>query len=92
MILMKPFSLHTRTDIAPKRLKVKDDITRALDKNHAVFLIMLDLSAAFDTIDHDILFNQFEHVYGVKGTTLQWFKSYMTGRSFKVSISGENFL
>ena len=36
-------------------LKVKDDITRALDKNHATFLIMLDLSAAFDTIDHGIL-------------------------------------
>lgn len=70
-------------------IKVKDDITRALDRNHAVFLIMLDLSAAFDTIDHEILFDQFEHVYGVKGTALQWFKSYMTGRSFKVSINGE---
>ena len=56
--------------------------------NHGA-LVMLDLSAAFDTIDHDILFHQFEHDFGVKGTALQWFKSYMTGRSFKVSISGE---
>ena len=70
-------------------LKVKDDITRALDKNHATFLIMLDLSAAFDTIDHGILFHQFEHDFGIKGMALQWFKSYMSGRTFRVCISGE---
>ena len=70
-------------------LKVKDDITRALDKNHATFLIMLDLSAAFDTIDHGILFHQFEHDFGIKGTALQWFKSYMSGRTFRVCISGK---
>ena len=69
-------------------LKVKDDITRALDKNHATFLIMLNLSAAFDTIDHGILFHQFKHDFGIKGTALQWFKSYMSGRTFRVYISG----
>ena len=70
-------------------LKVKDDIPLALDKNHATFLIMLDLSAAFDIIDHGILFHQFEHDFGIKGTALQWFKSYMSGRTFRVCISGE---
>ena len=70
-------------------LKVKDDITCALDKNHAAFLIMLDLSTAFDTIDHGILFHQFEHDFGIKGTALQWFKSYMSGRTFRVCICGE---
>ena len=69
-------------------LKVKDDISRALDDNQAAFLIMLDLSAAFDTIDHDILFKRFEHDFGIKGTALEWFKSYMTGRTFQVSVSG----
>ena len=54
-------------------LKVKDDITRALDKNHPAFVIMLDLSAAFDTIDHGILFHQFKHDFGIKSTALQWF-------------------
>jgi len=70
-------------------LKVKDDITRAQDENHAAFLIMLDLSAAFDTIDHGILFQRFEHDFGIKGTALKWFKSYITGRKFRVCIGGE---
>ncbi|PIK52731.1 hypothetical protein BSL78_10364 [Apostichopus japonicus] len=67
----------------------KDDITRALDKYHAAFLSILDLSAAFDTIDNVILFHQFEHDFGIKVTALQWFKPYMTGRNFRVCISGE---
>ena len=69
-------------------LRVKDDIDLALDNNHAVFLIMLDLSAAFDTIDHNILFQRFEYDFGIKGTALDWFKSYMSGRKFHVSLYG----
>ena len=49
---------------------------------------MLDLSAAFDTIDHSILFNRLAADFGIKGTALNWFKSYMTGRSFCVRVSG----
>ena len=51
-------------------------------------LIKLDLSAAFDTIDHYILFQRFEHDFGIKGTALDWFKSYMSGRTFHVSLYG----
>ncbi|XP_072043250.1 uncharacterized protein [Amphiura filiformis] len=69
-------------------LKVTNDIARAIDDNKAVFLIMLDLSAAFDTIDHDILFSRLEHGFGIKGTVLQWFKSYISGRQFRVSVGG----
>ena len=69
-------------------LVVKDHISRALDNNHAVFLVMLDLSAAFDTIDHDILFHRFDNDFGIKGTALNWFKSYMSNRSFTVSVGG----
>ena len=49
---------------------------------------MLDLSAAFDTIDHHILFQRFEHDLGIKGTALDWFKSCMSGRAFHVSLYG----
>ena len=51
-------------------------------KYHAAFLIMLDLSTTFDTIDHGILFH-FEHDFDIKGTSLQWFRSYMSGRTVK---------
>jgi len=68
-------------------IKVKNDITLALDDNMAVFLIMLDLSAAFDTIDHDILLHRLEHGFGIKGTSLKWFDSYITDRHFKVSVA-----
>ena len=69
-------------------LKVTNDIALALDENKAAFLIMLDLSAAFDTIDHDILIHRLEHVFGIRGNALQWFRSYISGRKFRVSVGG----
>ena len=51
-------------------------------------LVLLDLSAAFDTIDHDILFHRLQHVFGIQGTMLSWFRSYLTKRFQTVSIQG----
>jgi hypothetical protein len=69
-------------------LQVQNAFVNALDTNHAVFLIMLDLSAAFDTIDHDILYHRLQHDYGIRGTALNLLKSYMSGRNFHVGIHG----
>ena len=59
---------------------VQSDILRTLDQGGAAFLVLLDLSAAFDTIDHSILLSRMESVLGVKGSALQWFKSCLLGR------------
>ena len=49
---------------------------------------ILDLSAAFDTADHDILLHRLEHNFDFQGTTLAWFGSYLSGRTQTVSIDG----
>ncbi|WAR30896.1 hypothetical protein MAR_033438 [Mya arenaria] len=59
-------------------LRVHQDIAAALDNNSCVVLIMLDLSAAFDVIDHPILLKRLEHAYGISGSALLWFHSYLT--------------
>ena len=57
-----------------------------LDAGSSAILLMLDLSAAFDTIDHDILLARLCNVYGITGNALDWFRSYLTGRIQRVVI------
>ena len=49
-------------------------------------LLMLDLSAVFDTIDHDILLSRLCNVYDITGNALDWFRSYLIGRIQRVVI------
>ena len=69
-------------------MKVHNDIMSSLGKGEMVMLVLLDLSAAFDTIDHDILLNRLENTYGIKQNALSWFKSYMSDRTQSVLING----
>ena len=57
-------------------IKVLNDIRLNSDKGKTTVLVLLDLSAAFDTVDHNILINRLESV-GLSGYALQWFKSYL---------------
>ena len=69
-------------------VRVQSDILWALDKKKIVILVLLDLSAAFDTVRHSILLDRLEHNFGVTGNALAWFRSYLEGRTYCVSISG----
>ena len=68
-------------------IKVTNDILRAIDDYSDVILVLLDLSAAFDTLDHQILLSRLKSYFGFTGSVLQWFRSYLTNRSQKVVIS-----
>ena len=67
-------------------IKVQNNIISSLDAGLSAILLMLDLSAAFDTIDHDILLSLLCNVYGITGNALDWFRSYLTGRIQRVVI------
>jgi exonuclease III len=70
-------------------LKVSNDILLALDKRKCVLLVLLDLSAAFDTIDHSIFLQWLEQQCGVGGKLSEWLESYFSGRYQSVGIYGE---
>ncbi len=53
-------------------------------------LVLLDLSAAFDTIDHDILIDRLQNYTGIKGQALRWFRSYLSDRYHFVYLNGES--
>jgi hypothetical protein len=67
---------------------VKNDIDRHLDNGRGCLLVLLDLSAAFDTIDHSILLDRLEQITGITGLALQWIRSYLTERKQSVMING----
>ena len=69
-------------------LKVKNDILLNMNKQHVTLLALLDLSAAFDTIDHCILLERLKSVFGIRGTALSWFASYLSNRSQQICIDG----
>ena len=68
--------MHSSTETA--LVKITNDFLLASDSGLVSVLVLLDFSAAFDTVDINIsiLLQRLEHVIGIKGTALGWFKSY----------------
>ena len=86
--LLNPFQSayikHHSTETA--LLSVHDHIIKAMSHQQVTCLTLLDLSAAFDTIDHTILLERLSAWFGITSTALSWVKSYLLNRSFYVSI------
>ena len=68
-------------------LRVMNDILLNMNNQRVTLLILLDLSAAFDTVNHDIILRRLEHSFGTQGKALSWFASYLSGRTQRIMIN-----
>ena len=68
-------------------LLLMDELTKAIENKDYVIGIFLDFSKAFDTVDHSILLRKLAH-YGIRGSALDWFHSYLSGRKQYVTYNG----
>ena len=64
-----------------------DDIKLSFEKRMGTALIMIDLTAAFDTINHDILLRRLRDRYGIIGDALEWVRCYLTNRFQRILIN-----
>ena len=64
-------------------MRIRDDIMQAVDRRKEVILVLLDLTAAFDTVDHGILLKQIKSI-GICESALAWIASYFSDRSLAV--------
>ena len=69
-------------------LRIHNDLLYAMDRQTHACLMLIDLSAAFDTINHQMLLKRLEKSYYIKGVINKWISSYLTGRLFKVNLNG----
>ena len=70
-------------------VKLINDILWAMEEQQVVSCAFLDLSAAFDTVDHDLLLYILEKNYAISGNALGWYDSYLRPRHFKVCVNGK---
>ena len=70
-------------------LKIVSDLLLACDRGQVSLLALLDLSAAFDTVDHSILIDRLQSAFGIRGPVIEWIHSFVTSRMQSVSFAGE---
>ena len=70
-------------------LKFLNDVLICSDQSFCVVVLFIDMSAAFDTVDHAVLLNILQNEIGINGIALSWFKSFLNGRTQRVKIDNE---
>ena len=71
-------------------LKISNDALLAFDSGKLSLLLSLDFSSAFDTVDHSLLLQHLNPSFGISGSSLSWFISYLSNRSSTVSINNSS--
>ena len=84
--LQSAYRRHHSTETA--LLKVKNDILMNMENQKVTLLVLLDLSAAFDTVDHRILLDRLQFDFGISGFALNWIESYLSNRTQRIHIDG----
>jgi len=70
-------------------LKIVNDILTAVGEGRCTVLLALDISAAFDAVNHSILCQRFQQTFGMNGSALDWLRSFVSGCSQYVAAGGE---
>ena len=83
--LQSAYKKHHSTETAI--LHIVNDLIRSMDNRKVVCMAMLDLSAAFDTIDHDIILHRFRTSQGLCDDVINWIESYLRGRTQRVKVN-----
>ena len=85
--LLDPFqsAYRPRHSTETALVRIHDDILQALDRKKGVILVLLDLTAAFDTVDHGMLLRQLYSI-GIRGSALAWLTSYLSDRTLAIKI------
>ena len=78
---------HHSTETA--LVNIENELFHTLEDGKASILTLLDLSAAFDLIDHNVLLHRVEHAFGFKGVDLSWSPSYLSDRDQTVVVTGQ---
>ena len=84
-VFQSPYLQHHSTESA--LLKVMNDILLNMNSQYVTLLILLDLSAAFDTVNHDTILRRLEYSFVIQGKALSWFASYLSGRIQRIMIN-----
>ena len=86
--MQSAYRKHHSTETA--LVRVQNDLAEALSQKKACMLVLLDLSSAFDTVNHDKLLETMELEFGLKGVALQWLQSYLSNRYQTISIASHS--
>ena len=70
-------------------VRLTNDLLWNMERQQVTALVVIDLSAAFDTVDHTVLLKVLQQHFGVNGKVLNWMDSYLRPRGFKVNIGNE---